>query len=173
MPRYQRNDNFIDKTFTIAADLLLKVTPVQKITKKAFSYYRDGLTAQSEGEYAEALRNYYEALRIENDPFDRSYILYNIGLVHTSNGQHSRALEYYFAALDRNPTLTQAMNNVAVLYHSRREKAIEKNQPEIAQILFSRAAEYWKEAIRQAPDSYIEAQNWLLTTGQIQIGDPL
>ena len=36
---------------------------------------------QSEGNYAEALQNYYEAMRLEIDPYDRSYILYNIGLI--------------------------------------------------------------------------------------------
>ena len=112
MPRFQRNDNFIDKTFTIIANIILKAMPTSNVTKKAFSYYRDGLSAQSEGDYAEALRNYYEALRLEVDPFDRSYVLYNIGLIHIANGKNSRALEYYFAALDRNPTLTQALNNV-------------------------------------------------------------
>ena len=60
MPRSQRNDNFIDKTFTVVADILLKVLPKQE--KQAFFYYRDGMSAQSEGEYAEALENYYEAL---------------------------------------------------------------------------------------------------------------
>ncbi|KAG5383792.1 hypothetical protein IGI04_035273 [Brassica rapa subsp. trilocularis] len=41
------------------------------------------MSAQSEGNYAEALQNYYEAMRLEIDPYDRSYILYNIGLIHT------------------------------------------------------------------------------------------
>ena len=36
------------------------------------------MLAQSEGNYAEALHNYYEALRLEIDPNDRSYILYNM-----------------------------------------------------------------------------------------------
>lgn len=54
------------------------------------------MSAQSEGNYAEALQNYYEAMRLEIDPYDRSYILYNIGLIHTSNGEHTKALEYYF-----------------------------------------------------------------------------
>ena len=141
MPRSQRNNNFIDKAFTIIANILLKAIPTSQNEKQAFSYYRNGLAAQAEGEYAEALSNYYEALRLETDPFDRSYTLYNIGLIHTANGQHGRALEYYFAALDRNPTLAQALNNVAILYYSRREKAIESEQVEVAQLLFSRAAE--------------------------------
>ena len=37
------------------------------------------MSAQSEGNYAEALQNYYEAMQLEIDPYDdSSYILYNI-----------------------------------------------------------------------------------------------
>lgn len=75
------------------------------------------MSAQSEGEYAEALQNYYKAMRLEIDPYDRSYILYNIGLIHTSNGEHAKALEYYSQALERNPSLPQAFNNMAVICH--------------------------------------------------------
>jgi hypothetical protein len=60
MPRTQRNDNFIDKTFTVIADILLQVLPTSQREKQAFSYYRNGMS-QAEGEYAEALQNYYEA----------------------------------------------------------------------------------------------------------------
>lgn len=162
MPRSQRNDNFIDKTFTVVADLILAIMPTSKSDKQAFTYYRNGLATQAEGEYAEALMNYYEALRAESDPFDRRYILYNIGLIHTANGQHSQALEYYFAALERNPSLVQAMNNIAVVYYSRGEKALAEGQAELAQVLFSRAIEYWKERINLAPINYIDVQNWLL-----------
>ena len=42
--------------------------------------------------------------------------MYNIGLIHTSNGDHSRALEYYYQALERNPFLPQALNNIAVIF---------------------------------------------------------
>ena len=49
MGRSQRNDNFIDKTFTIVADILLKILPASKQEKQAFFYYRDGMSAQSEG----------------------------------------------------------------------------------------------------------------------------
>ena len=161
MPRSQRNDNFIDKTFTVIADILIKVLPTSNREKEAFSYYRDGMSAQSEGEYAEALQNYYQALRLEIDPYDRSYILYNIGLIHTSNGEHGRALEYYYQALERNPSLPQALNNIAVIFHYRAEQALENGQSEISKILFQRAADYWNEAIRLAPTNYLEAQSWL------------
>ena len=86
MPRSQRNDNFIDKSFTVMADILLKMMPTNRRAKEAFVYYRDGMSAQAEGEYAEALENYEEALTLEDNPNDRGYILYNIGLIHASNG---------------------------------------------------------------------------------------
>nr|YP_009473816.1 photosystem I assembly protein Ycf3 [Nothotsuga longibracteata] len=167
MPRSQRNDNFIDKTFTIVADILLRIIPMAPGEKEAFTYYRDGrMSAQSEGEYAEALQNYYEAMRPETDPYDRSYILYNIGLVHTSNGEHTKALEYYFQALERNPSLPQALNNTALICHYRGEQAIRQGDPETAEAWFDQAAEYWEQAIALAPGNYIEAQNWLKITGR-------
>lgn len=166
MPRSQRNDNFIDKTFTVVADLLIRVLPASNREKQAFGYYRDGMTAQAEGEYAEALQNYYQALRLEIDPYDRSYILYNIGLIHTSNGKHGRALEYYYQALKRNPGLPQALNNIAVIYHYRAEQATEKYQSDVALTLYDKAADYWREAVRLAPTNYLEAQAWLRQRGR-------
>nr|YP_009297254.1 photosystem I assembly protein Ycf3 [Porphyridium sordidum]AOM66597.1 photosystem I assembly protein Ycf3 [Porphyridium sordidum] len=166
MPRSQKNDNFIDKTFTVMADIVLKILPTSKAEKQAFSYYRDGMSAQSEGEYAEALENYYEALKLEEDPYDRSYILYNIGLIYASNGEYIKALEYYHQALDLNSQLPQALNNVAVIYHYQGQKALEAQDTDLANSMFDRASEYWKQAIRFAPNNYIEAQNWLKTTGR-------
>ena len=166
MPRSQRNDNFIDKTFTVLADILLQILPTTKREKEAVTYYRDGMSAQAEGEYAEALQNYSEALRLELDPYDRSYIFYNIGLIHTSNGEHTKALEYYGQALETNPSLPQALNNIAVIYHYRAEQAIQAGDTQTSEILFEKAADYWREAIRLAPTNYIEAQNWLKTTGR-------
>jgi tetratricopeptide (TPR) repeat protein len=167
MPRSQRNDNFIDKTFTVIADILLNILPTTVREKQAFLYYRDGMSAQAEGEYAEALQNYYQAMRLETDAYDRSYILYNIGLIHTSNGEHGKALEYYYQAIERNPSLPQALNNIAVIYHYRGEQAIEEGDSQAAEILFNQASSYWKQAIRLAPTSYIEAQNWLKITGRV------
>lgn len=166
MSRPQKNDNFIDKTFSVIADIILKILPTTIEEKKAFCYYRDGMSAQSEGEYAEALENYYEALKIEEDPYDRSYILYNIGLIYASNGEHIKALEYYHQALELNKQLPQALNNIAVIYHYQAIKAANKNRTDISKTLFDKAAEYWLQAIYLSPNNYIEAQNWLKTTGR-------
>ena len=145
---------------------MLKVLPTSIDEKKAFTYYRNGMSAQSEGEYAEALQNYYQALRFEIDAYDRSYMLYNIGLIHSSNGQQSKALEYYYQALDRNPRLSQALNNIAIIYHYRGEQALINNQDEISKIFFDKAADYWREAVRILPNKYIAAENWLKMTGR-------
>ena len=96
--------------------------------KTAFSYYRTGMSAQSSGSYAEALENYYEALKLEEDPSDRSYILYNIGLIYSNNGIYSKALDYYHQALDLNSRLPQALNNIAVIYHYQGTKLSEKKE---------------------------------------------
>lgn len=166
MPRSQRNDNFIDKSFTVMADLILKVLPATRKEKEAFAYYRDGMSAQADGEYAEALENYQEALVLEEDPNDRSYILYNMGLIYASNGDHTTALDYYTQALELNPRMPQALNNIAVIHHYQGERAQEAGDQEGAEAYFNQAAEFWKRAIRLAPNNYIEAQNWLKTTGR-------
>ena len=169
MPRTQRNDNFIDKSFTVMADIILKMLPTSKKAKEAFAYYRDGMSAQADGEYKEALDNYQEALTLEEDPNDRSFILYNMGLIYASNGEHEVALKHYHEAIDLNPRMPQALNNVAVIYHYQGDQAKQAGEEENAEALFDKAAEYWKQAIRIAPNNYIEAQNWLKTTGRSEI----
>lgn len=170
MPRSMKNDNFIDKTFTVVADLILKAMPgVSQEQKRAFAYYRDGMAAQSDGEYAEALDNYYEALKLEEDPDDRSYILYNIGLINQSNGDLETALDYYHQALADNPRLSSALNNIAVIFHYQGEQKRVEQELDEAEALFDQAADYWIRAIRLAPNNYIEAQNWLKTTGRANL----
>ena len=170
MPRTQRNDNFIDKSFTVMADIILKILPTNKKAKEAFVYYRDGMSAQADGEYAEALDNYNEALELEENLYDRSYILYNMALIHASNGEHEKALEYYHQSLEHNPRLIQALNNIAVIYHYQGERLKEYGDNDAAERLFDQAADYWKRAISIAPNNYLEAQNWLKTTGRLPLG---
>jgi tetratricopeptide (TPR) repeat protein len=169
MPRTQRNDNFIDKSFTVMADIILKILPTNDKAKEAFAYYRDGMSAQADGEYSEALENYEEALKLEEDAYDRSYILYNMGLIHASNGDHEKALGLYEESIMLNPRMPQALNNIAVVYHYQGERAKQASDEDAAEDLFDKAAEYWKQAIRIAPNNYIEAQNWLKITGRSEM----
>ncbi|CAN6465176.1 unnamed protein product [Victoria cruziana] len=122
------------------------------------------MSAQSEGNYAEALQNYYEAMRPEIDPYDRSYIPHNIGLIYTSNGEHMKALEYYSRALEQNPFLPQASNNMTMICHY----AIRQGDSEIVEAWFDQAAGYWKQAIALTLGNYIEAQNWLKIIGRFE-----
>ena len=166
VPRSQRNDNFIDKSFTVMADLILKVLPTNQRAKEAFAYYRDGMSAQADGEYAEALDNYTEALKLEEDPNDKAFILYNMALVYASNGEHEKALDQYGQALDLNSKMPQALNNMAVIHHHLGSLAEEKGDADLADRHFDQAADLWTKAIRLAPNNYIEAQNWLKTSGR-------
>ena len=164
--KYICNSNLL----SFRADILLKVLPASKQEKEAFSYYRAGMSAQSKGRYAEALQNYYEALQVEEDPYDRSYTLYNIGLIYGNTGKYTQALEFYHQALSLNPNLPQALNNIAVIYHSqalRAQSLDEDEYVELSKELFDKAAEYWIQALKLAPDNYPGARNWLKVTGRL------
>nr|UFP91560.1 hypothetical chloroplast RF34 [Selaginella erythropus] len=166
MPGYRRNDNFIDKTLTIVADVSSRAIPTTGREKEASTYHRDGMPAQSGGEYAEALRNHYEAARLETDPYDRSHILHNIGPIHASSGEHARASDYHFQALARNPSPPQAPNNTAVIRHHRGEQAIRQGDLETPEARSDRAADHRTQAVLPAPNNYTEAQNRSKVTGR-------
>jgi hypothetical protein len=53
-----------------------------------------------------------------------------------------------------------------VIYHHKGENAQDEEQ---AEEYFNTAADHWVRAIRLAPNNYIEAQNWLKTTGRADI----
>ena len=167
MRKVRSNNNFIDKTFTILADVLLRIFPASKQEKIAFSYYLDGLSAQDEGEYAEALNNYYQALHLEEDLYDRSIILYNIGLIYSKNGDCLKALKYYYFAIYINPRFSSAINNIAVIYHYQGLKAAEKGSFTLSESLLQKASFYWIKVVKLDPNSYMEAWNWLKITRRI------
>ena len=88
-----------------------------------------------------------------------------------NNGDYYKALEYYQQALDLNSRMPQTLNNMAVIYHYQGTKASENKEFELAQNSFEKAGSYWKKVIRLAPNNYIEAQNWLKITGQLNEND--
>lgn len=161
MRKVRKNTNFIDKTFTILADLFLRIFPASKDEKLAFSYYLNGLSAQDEGDYSEALNYYYQSLQLEEDLYDRSIILYNIGLIYSKNGDYLKGLKYYYCSIFINSSFSSSLNNIAVIYHYQGLKAVEKNCLILSESLFQKAAFYWTKALKLDPNSYIEAWNWL------------
>jgi tetratricopeptide (TPR) repeat protein len=107
---------------------------------------------------------------VEEDPYDRSYTLYNIGLIYGNTGKYTQALEFYHQALALNSNLPQALNNIAVIYHSQalRAQTFEGNEYiDLSKELFDKAAEYWIQALKLAPDNYPGARNWLKVTGRL------
>ena len=141
--------NFIDYRL---ADLLLKILPTSK---------QENLTL---------LKKYNEFLKFNEDLCDRSYILYKIGKIYSNIGDYSKALEYYHQALELNSRLPQALERIAVIYRYLGTKASEKREFSLAKKSFEIAISYLiegQEAIKLAPNNYIEAQNWLKVTGKV------
>jgi len=159
--RRESSDNFIDKAFTVMADIVVNSMPLSQQEKDAYQFYRDGMAAQTAGDYSTALRAYAESLRLEEDPIDRSFIFYNLGIIFASNGEYVKAVKYYHLALDQNKELCQAYNNVAVIYHNQGTKAERQGNQDKAMALYDKAAQYWNQAVRIAPTNYLEAQGWL------------
>lgn len=149
------------------ADIIVQGMPLAQQEKDAYQFYRDGMAAQTGGDYSAALRAYAEALKIEEDPIDRSYIFYNLGIIFGSNGEYVKAVKYYHLSLDQNKELCQAYNNIAVIYQDQGARAERKGQMDKSRILMDKAALYWNQAIRIAPTNYLEAQNWLKSRGQL------
>jgi len=71
--------------------------------------------------------------------------------------------------LELNPRKPSALNNIAVLYQFQGDKCKQEGREDEAEDFFDKAAEYWKQAIRLSPNSYLEAQNWLKTTGRSEM----
>merc|ERR1719401_1995670 len=147
--------------------MLVTGMPLAQQEKDAYNAYREGMASQVAGDYSSALRSYAEALKLEEDPVDRSYIFYNLGIIFGSNGEYVKAVKYYHLALDQNKELCQAYNNIAVIYQDQGARAERKGKMDKSRILFDKAALYWNQAVRIAPTNYLEAQNWLKQRGQL------
>nr|QUS63578.1 photosystem I assembly protein Ycf3 [Dryopteris crassirhizoma] len=108
-PRSQRNDNFIDKTFTILADISSQILPTTKREREASTYYRDGairMSAQPEGEYAEALITTHS---------DRGEQAINQGNLEISEAWFDQAAEYWKQAIAPSPdNYTEAQNRLKI-----------------------------------------------------------
>ena len=169
MPRSQRNDNFIDKSFTVMADLILKVLPTNQKAKEAFAYYRDGMSAQGDGEYAEALENYEESLKLEENPIDRGETLKNMAIIYMSNGEEVRAIETYQQALDENPKQPSCLKNMGLIYEKRGRIAQEEGRRDEADVWLDKAAEAWTQAVRLNPGGYLDIENWLKSSGRSNV----
>ena len=169
MPLSQKKDNFIDKAFTVMAELIVKVMPIDEKEKKAYIYYREGLSAQDRGDYSEALECYEESLKLEMNAIDRSETLKNIGIIYMSNGDEERALETYLKSLEENPKQPSCLKNMGLIYEKRGRLAQQAGNLDEGDIWLDRAAEVWTKAVRLYPGGYLDIENWLKTTGRSNV----
>jgi tetratricopeptide (TPR) repeat protein len=142
VPRSQRNDNFIDKSFTVMADLIVKLLPIDPKAKEAYVYYRDGLSAQNDGDYAEAL---------------------------DSTGEEEKALDYYRQSLDANPNSPSCLKNMGLIYEKWGRIAAENGDQDTADRWFDEAAEFWTKAVKLYPGGYLDIENWLKSSGRSNV----
>ena len=143
VPLSNRTDNFIDKSFTVMADLIVKLLPINARAKEAYVYYRDGLSAQNDGDYAEALENYAESLKLEENAIDRGETLKNIAIIYMSNGEEERAIETYQKALDENPKQPSCLKNMGLIYEKRGRTAEEEGRRDDADGWFDEERIEW------------------------------
>tara|TARA_Y100001968_G_scaffold333177_1_gene394545 strand:- start:1560 stop:2081 length:522 start_codon:yes stop_codon:yes gene_type:complete len=169
VPRSQNKDNFIDKAFTVLAESIVKMMPIASKEKQAYIYYRDGLSAQNDGDYSEALENYEESLKLEDNPIDRSETLKNMAIIYMSNGDEDLALETYMKSLVENPKQPSCLKNMGLIYEKRGRLAKQAGNEDESDIWFDRAADVWSKAVRLYPGGYLDIENWLKTTGRRNI----
>ena len=169
MPSNQNRDNFIDKAFTVIAESIVKVLPIAEKEKKAYIYYRDGLAAQNNGDYSEALECYQESLLLEESPIDRGETLKNMAIIYMSNGDEDLAIETYKKALVENPKQPSCLKNIGLIYEKRGRYAEQGGDYDQRDIWFDKAAEVWIKAVRLYPGGYLDIENWLKTSGRSNI----
>ncbi len=151
------------------AELIVKAMPIDEQEKKAYIYYREGLSAQDRGDYSEALECYEESLTLEMNAIDRSETLKNMAIIYMSNGDEERALETYMKSLEENPKQPSCLKNMGLIYEKRGRLAQQSGNLDEADIWLDRAAEVWTKAVRLYPGGYLDIENWLKTSGRSNV----
>jgi tetratricopeptide (TPR) repeat protein len=145
-----------------------KVLPTNRLAKEAFAYHRDGMSTQANDKYAEALKNYKDALA-RDDPNGRAEMLYYRALMFFSKGDLAQAIDFYSRSLEYNYNmLPKDLNNFAESAYHLGSIAEERGDADEADRRFDQAADFWVKAIRLDPNNYnyLKAQNWLKTSGR-------
>ncbi len=151
------------------AELIVKAMPIDENEKKAYIYYREGLSAQDRGDYSEALECYEESLKLEMNSVDRSETLKNMAIIYMSNGDEDLALETYLKALEQNPKQPSCLKNMGLIYEKRGRLAQQVGNQDESDVWFDKAAEVWSKAVRLYPGGYLDIENWLKTTGRSNV----
>ena len=169
MPSNQNRDNFIDKAFTVIAESIVKIMPIAEKEKRAYIYYRDGLAAQNNGDYSEALEYYKESLLLEENKIDRGETLKNMAIIYMSNGEEDLSIETYEKALVENPKQPSCLKNIGLIYEKRGRYAEQNGDLDQRDIWFDKAAAVWSKAVKLYPGGYLDIENWLKNSGRSSI----
>ena len=169
MPTSQNKDNFIDKAFTVLAETIVKMMPIAQNEKQAYIYYREGLAAQNNGDYSEALEYYKESLKLEENKIDRGETLKNMAIIYMSNGEEDLSIETYQKALIENPKQPSCLKNIGLIYEKRGRYAEQEGDLDQREIWFDKAAQVWSKAVRLYPGGYLDIENWLKNSGRSSI----
>ena len=169
VPSNQNKDNFIDKAFTVIAESIVKIMPIAEKEKKAYIYYRDGLAAQNNGDYSEALEYYQESLLLEENKIDRGETLKNMAIIYMSNGEEELSIETYQKALVENPKQPSCLKNIGLIYEKRGRYAEQNGDLDQRDIWFDKAAQVWSKAVTLYPGGYLDIENWLKNSGRSSI----
>ncbi|MFN9694034.1 MAG: photosystem I assembly protein Ycf3 [Synechococcaceae cyanobacterium] len=159
----------MDKSFTEKADLNDKLLPNDTNATEADVYYRDGLSSQNDGDYAEALDNYEEALMREENHNDRGEILKNMAIIFMSTGDEEKALDYYRQSLEANPNSPSCLKNMGLIFEKRGRIAAENGDQDAADRWFDQANDHWNRAVKLYPGGYLDIENWLKSSGRSNV----
>jgi len=105
------------------------------LTKKATAYINIGNIYKEQGNYPEALKNYFVSLKIGEEITDKKGMAYsynNIGLIYWRQGNYTEALKNYFACLKimeeigGKKGMAASYNNIGLIYD---EQSIAANSP--------------------------------------------
>ena len=126
------------------SQLFVKI--VQKkneLQPNASTAYYLGTIKDKEGNSAEALKYYNQAIELETDSYEKAKILFRIATNFRKNGLFSKARSYYTQALSFNPSMGRSYLAIAQMYASSAKNCGSDN--------FSQRAVYWlasKEAMK-------------------------
>ncbi len=151
------------------AELIVKMMPIDEKEKKAYIYYREGLSAQDCGDYSEALECYEESLKLEENAVDRGETLKNMAIIYMSTGKEDLALETYQKALEENPKQPSCLKNMGLIYEKRGRIAEQAGNKDESDQWFDQTAEVWNKAVRLYPGGYLDIENWLKTSGRSNV----
>lgn len=123
--------------------------------------WEKAMSAQVQNEHDIAINNYANTLQLERDQSRIAIILYNMGVSFCKSGKHYEALERYGQALEQNPNMPEAINNIAFIHNHLSSLADAKGDRSLAEYHRHQAARYWEKAIELNPDKHLEAMTWL------------